>query len=125
MRQLLHSATCGLHRSLRKFLCHANTSLHQLESLWHFVLLQQRFANQELQANALSMNVASEQLHLCLRWEKQTIHRPAPVQNLNFSLQNGVHRGKISVVDMVSLVFVGFASTTGLESFSLRPEKFS
>ena len=42
-------------------------------------------------------------------WEKETVHRPAPVQN--FSLQkkkNGVHRGKISVVDMAFLVFIGF-----------------
>ena len=40
--------------------------------------------------------------------------------------KNGSHSGKISVVDMA---FPGsyrvFVSTTGLESFSLRPEKFS
>ena len=39
--------------------------------------------------------------------------------------KNGGHRGKISVVDMVFLVFYRvFVSTTDLESFSLRPEKF-
>ena len=38
---------------------------------------------------------------------KESIRRPAPVRN--FSLpKNWGHRGKISVVDMVSLVFIGF-----------------
>ena len=40
--------------------------------------------------------------------EKETIHRPAPVQNFSLQKKNGVHRGKISVVDMALLVFIGF-----------------
>ena len=61
-----------------------------------------------------------------LAGKKKSIHRPAPVQNFSLQKKNGVHRGKISVVDMVFLVFIGFfVSTNGLESFSLRPEKFS
>ena len=55
-------------------------------------------------------------------WEKETIHRPAPVQNFSLQKENGVHRGKISVVDMVFIGF--FVSTIGLESSSLQPEKF-
>ena len=57
--------------------------------------------------------------------EKESIHRPAPVRNF-LCRKNGGHRGKILVVDMVFLVFIRvFVSTTGLESFCLRPEKFS
>ena len=37
---------------------------------------------------------------------KRNAHRPAPVRNFS-SLKKGEHRGKISVVDMVSLVFKG------------------
>ena len=57
-----------------------------------------------------------------LRWEKETIHRPAPVQN--FALQKKMgSTGKISVVDYGFPGFYRvFVSTTGLESFSLRPE---
>ena len=40
--------------------------------------------------------------------EKESIHRPAPVQNFSLPKKNGGHRGKISVVDMVFLVFIGF-----------------
>ena len=59
-------------------------------------------------------------------WEKESVHRPAPVRNFSFCRKNGGHRGKISVVDMVFPGFYrAFVSTTGLESFSLRPEKFS
>ena len=42
-------------------------------------------------------------------WEKEAIHHSAPVRN--FSLpkrKKGGHRGKISVVAMVFLVFIGF-----------------
>ena len=43
----------------------------------------------------------------------------------NFSLPNGGHRGKISVVDMVCLVFIGFLyPPLTWKVFSLRPEKF-
>ena len=41
-------------------------------------------------------------------WEKESIHRPAPVQNFSLPEKNGGNRGKISVVDMVFLVFIGF-----------------
>ena len=68
-------------------------------------------------------------LSCCCRsqfWEKESIHRPAPVQNFFFAEKNGGHRGKISVVHMVFLVFIWFfVSTTGLESSSLKPEEFS
>ena len=40
--------------------------------------------------------------------KKETIHRPAPVQNFSLQKEEGAHRGKISVVDMVFLVFIGF-----------------
>ena len=50
---------------------------------------------------------------------------PYSSAELFFAEKNGGHRGKISVVDMAFLVFIGFlVSTTGLESFSFRPEKF-
>ena len=39
-------------------------------------------------------------------WEKESIHRPAPVHSLQE--ENGVHRGKILVVAMALLVFVAF-----------------
>ena len=59
-------------------------------------------------------------------WEKETIHRLLQCRTF-LAETNGVHRGKISVVDI--WVFLGFysvfVSATGLESFSLRPEKFS
>ena len=38
---------------------------------------------------------------------EETIHHPAPVTNFSLKKKRG-HRGKISVVDMVSLVFTGF-----------------
>ena len=41
-------------------------------------------------------------------WGKESIHRLAPVQNFSLPRKNGVHREKISVVDMVFLVFIGF-----------------
>ena len=46
---------------------------------------------------------------------------PCSSAELFFAEKNGVHRGKISVVDMAVLVFIGFLSG----KFSLRPEKFS
>ena len=58
-------------------------------------------------------------------WEKESIHRPAPVQNFSLQKKIGIHRGKISVVDMVPGFSRVFVSTTGLESFPLGPEKFS
>ena len=53
----------------------------------------------------------------CVRkdWEKESIHRPAPVRNF-LCRQNGGDRGNISVVDMVSWFYRVFASTTSLES---------
>ena len=39
--------------------------------------------------------------------KKESIHHPAPVQNFSLPKKRG-HRGKISVVDMVFLVFIGF-----------------
>ena len=47
-------------------------------------------------------------VYACLTGKKESIHRPAPVQNSSLQRKNGVHRGKISVVDMVFLVFTGF-----------------
>ena len=40
-------------------------------------------------------------------WEKESIHRPAAVMNVSLP-KNGGDRGKILVVDMVFLVFIGF-----------------
>ena len=60
-------------------------------------------------------------------WEKESIHRPAPVRNLSLLKKGGPQRndcgGRIQV-DMLFLVFLSvFVSTTGLQSFSLRREK--
>ena len=56
-------------------------------------------------------------------WEKESIHRPAPVQN--FSLPKKWRPQKKDFGGRYG--FPGFhrvfVSTTGLESFSLRPEK--
>ena len=60
-------------------------------------------------------------------WEKKNIHRPAPVQN--FSLQKrkkwGPQRKDFGGGYGFPGLYRVFGSTTGLESFSLRPEKFS
>ena len=51
---------------------------------------------------------------------------PCSSPALFFEEKNGVHRGKISVVDMVFLVFIGFLyPPPAWKGFSLRPEKFS
>ena len=59
-------------------------------------------------------------------WEKESIHRPAPVQN--FSLQEKMgsteERFRWWIYGFPGFCRV-FVSTAGLESFSLRPEKFS
>ena len=44
----------------------------------------------------------------CLLWEKEAVHHPAPVQNFSLQEKKGVHKGKISVTDVVFLVFIGF-----------------
>ena len=50
---------------------------------------------------------------------------PCSSAELVFAEKNEGYREKTSVVDMVFLVFRGILyPTTGLESFSLRPEKF-
>ena len=47
---------------------------------------------------------------------------PCSSAELFFAEKNGAHRGKISAVDMAFLGFYRvFVSTTGLESFSVRP----
>ena len=57
-------------------------------------------------------------------WEKESIHHPAPVQNFSLTEKKGGHRRKISVVDMVFLVFIGFfISTTDLESSFFEDRK--
>ena len=61
------------------------------------------------------------------RWEKESIHRPAPV-HITFLCRKkwGSQRKDFGGGYGFFLVFIGFfVSTTGLESFSLRPEKFS
>ena len=69
-------------------------------------------------AVATKMSVA---MVLCC-WEKRKHTLPCSSEDLFFAAkQIGGHRGKISVVDKVFLVFDRvFVSTTGLESFSLR-----
>ena len=52
---------------------------------------------------------------LCHTWEKESMHRPAPVRNFSLPKKNG---------DGFPGFYRVFVSTTGLESFSLRPEKF-
>ena len=58
-------------------------------------------------------------------WEKETIHRPAPVQNFSLQKKWGPQRKDFGG----GYGFSGFhrvsVSTTGLESLSMRPEKFS
>ena len=55
---------------------------------------------------------------------KETI-LPVPVRNFSFRQKKWVHRGKVLVVDMVSL-FLGFCIYhLGLEYLFLRPDKFS
>ena len=56
---------------------------------------------------------------------KESIHCPAPVRNFSLPKKKGGHRGKISVVDMSFLVFIGLLYPYRPEKFSLRPEKFS
>ena len=59
-------------------------------------------------------------LSLSLR-ATETIHNPAPVRNLSSPKKMGGHRGRISVIKMVFLVFLGvFVSTNGLDLFSAR-----
>ena len=41
-------------------------------------------------------------------WEKESIHRPAPVQNFSLPKKMGATEESFSVVDMVFLVFIGF-----------------
>ena len=58
-------------------------------------------------------------------WEIRKHTPPCSSAELFFAEQKGGHRGKISVVDMVLQGFHRvFVSTTDLESFSFRPEKF-
>ena len=61
-----------------------------------------------------------------LVWEKESIHRPAPVQS--FSLQKkkwGPQRKDFGGGYGFLGFYRVFVSTTGLESFSLKPENFS
>ena len=68
--------------------------------------------------------ITGEKLWRLLGKRKHT--PPCSSAELFFAEKNGVHRGKISVVDMGFPGFYRvFVSTTGLESFSFRPEKFS
>ena len=57
-------------------------------------------------------------------WEKESIHRPAPAQNFSLPKKWGPHRkdygGRYGFPGFHRV----FVSTTDLESFSLRPEKF-
>ena len=59
-------------------------------------------------------------------WGKESIHRPAPVQNFS-SLQKkwGPQRKDFGGGYGFPGFYRVFVSTTGLESFSFRPEKFS
>ena len=61
-----------------------------------------------------------------LRLGKRNHTPPCSSPELFFAEKNGVHRTKILVVDVFFPGFYRvFVSTTGLESFSLRPEKLS
>ena len=58
-------------------------------------------------------------------WEKESIHRPAPVQNFSLQKKWGPQRKNFGGGYGLPGFYRVFVSTTGLESFSLRPEKFS
>ena len=60
-------------------------------------------------------------------WEKETIHRPAPVQNFSLQKKWGPQRKDFGggYGFPCPEFYRAFVSTTGLESFSLKPEKFS
>ena len=57
-------------------------------------------------------------------WEKQSIHRPAPVQNFSLPKKWGPQRNDFGGRYGILGFYRVFVSSTGLESFSLRPEKF-
>ena len=89
-----------------------------------------RFTADSLNASPVhfvaSPHLKSAPMNLSLGKRKHT--PPCSSTELFFAEKNGVHRGKISVVDMVFLVFIGFLypppAWKVLES-SFRPEKFS
>ena len=56
---------------------------------------------------------------------KESIHRPAPVQNFSLPENMGPQRKDFGGRYGFPGFHRVFVSTTGLESFSLRPEKFS
>ena len=58
-------------------------------------------------------------------WEKESIHRPAPVRNLFGPPKMGVTEEDFCGRYGFSEFYRVSVSTAGLESFSLRPEKFS
>ena len=58
-----------------------------------------------------------------LDWEKETIHRPAPVQNFSLQKKKGSTEEDFGGGYGFPGFYRVFVSTTGLESFSFRPEK--
>ena len=56
---------------------------------------------------------------------KKTIHRPAPVQNFSLQKKMGPQRKDFSGGYGFPGFYRVFVSTTSLESFSLKPKKFS
>ena len=62
---------------------------------------------------------------ILMLWEKETIHRPAPVQNFSLQKKWGPQRKDFGGGYGFPGFYRVFVSTTGLKCFSLRPEKFS
>ena len=62
---------------------------------------------------------------LCNDWEKESVHRPAPVQNFSLQKKWGLQRKDFGGGYGFPGFYRVFVSTTGLESFSFGPEKFS
>ena len=57
-------------------------------------------------------------------WEKENIHRPAPVKNFSLPMKRGGHKERFGGRYGFPGFYKVLVSTTGLENFSFRPEKF-
>ena len=73
-------------------------------------------------AGGFFLSSPSEEHTWTTRWEKETIHRPAPVQNLSLQKKMGATEERFRWWIWFPGFYRVFVSTTGLESFSLRPE---
>ena len=58
-------------------------------------------------------------------WEKESVHCPAPARNFSLPKKWGLQRKDFGGGYGSPVFYRVFVATTGLESFSLRPEMFS